>query len=138
MKRIDYVEDITLTTIHDVPIVQNGKPATMSQYDFMIGRLTDAKLTAPREGLEAIEFKHEVKKELNAQKDTAKARGGWDVEDDRAKALRETILHPTGGYNPEIEHNLLPFVLAARDMRETPRDAKTNGVSAETVAAPAS
>ena len=136
MKFFPYVEDVIISNIHDIPILQNGKPVTMSHYDFLIGRLTDAKLTAPREGLEAIEFKHDLKKELCAQKLTAKSAGGWSVEDDRARALRETILHPTGGYNPEIEHNLLPFAISARDMKDAPRTVETNGVAAEAKPSP--
>lgn len=144
MKRIAYVEDIKLTNIHGDPVIGfsgngvavGGDPAkdqsiVMTQREFLLQRMVDAKFAAPREGIEASEFVIAARDEINSQASQAKERGYWEIEDDRAKALREPSLHPTGGYNVTIQHCLLPFLIAVRDMKDAPKEeVKANGATA--------
>lgn len=134
MKRVTFVEDVTVTTIYGelvggyndrgmaVPLdiaqkqIPDTKPVKFEQYKFLLERLSDQKFYAPREGFDAALFVAEARQEIEAQKDLAKERGYWEFEDERAKALLEAAMKPTGGYNPSIQHSLMPLLLAIKNM----------------------
>lgn len=136
MKRIAFVEDVAVTTIYGEPVGGYGdrgmavaitpdvvkqypdiKQVTIAQYKFLLERYSDAKFYAPREGFDAALFVAEARQEIEAQKDIAKERGYWEVEDERAKGLLESTMKPTGGYNPSIHHCLMPHLLAIKNMQ---------------------
>lgn len=105
----------------------DGKPtqvhAFIDMYHFLLDGVGNAKFTEGMSGIDAILFAADAKREIEQQKTEATARGSWHLEDDRAKRMREAKLNPTGGYNPALQHNLVPLVVNVRDMRDVKRDA---------------
>src|SRR3977135_752454 len=102
MKLISYVEDVRLLSIQGAPMQdETGKPASLSQRQFILLRIADAVFTQGKNGMDAVFFAVAAKKEIDAQTDDAVvARSGWLIEDDRAAALLASTKNPTGSYNP--------------------------------------
>lgn len=124
MKRMNYEPTIQMTTILGDPVPPNffadGSLVTPSfpQLRFLLERLTDPKYPGQRQGIEAVEYVLAARAELRDQAKAANERGYWLMEDDRADSLKAVIMQPTGGYHPAIAHNLHPFLVAARDMKD--------------------
>lgn len=129
MKRIPYVADVIVTDLQGEVMKNDGKEITIEQCKFFLQRMGDTKFTTGKEGMEAAEFVLEARKELMDQEkkiEEVKARGYWLLEDERAKALKEVVLHPSVsspgpgqaaiGYVPGIQHNLVPFGKSIKEM----------------------
>jgi hypothetical protein len=144
MKRLAYVGDVTLTELEGEPALdeKTGKPVVMSHFRFMMQRLADPKFASTKEqGLEAMMFVIETRTEITQQQVKAASRGYWLLEDDRAKAMQESTLRPSGGYNPRTQHNFISFAMAAKNMTddaaETAKEKeKVNGTTSVAVPAP--
>lgn len=96
---------------------ERGEPAEVSFKDFVLARLVDAKFTDGLQGMEAALLVFETRNRVLAEferKDDVLA-----LEDEQYKRLAKSVAEPTGGYNPQIQHNLPPFLLAVRDASST-------------------
>lgn len=96
---------------------QDGTPVLLHFRDFILGRLVDQKFGEGLTGMDAailgFETRNRILCELD-RKDSVIA-----LEDEQFKRLQKATAEPTGGYNPTIQHNLVPFLLAIRDATGT-------------------
>lgn len=119
MKRIPYIADVDWVGL-DGTILKNGnEPVTKSQYSFFVERLNDQQFTKHKDpGIDALTFAVTTKIDLENQRDTAKERGYWLLEDDKADSLKRACLTPSEAYNNYVAIPVLKFLATVKEMTD--------------------
>jgi hypothetical protein len=135
MQEFTYLPDLPLTNTNDDPLRDaDGGQATLTDEDFLLGRLADPAFGQGFEPLVAARMVRDTKKAIHAQLETAKERGTWRIEDTPARALARAILKPTGGYDSRYQHLLVDHIERAEKMKQVEEkkdEAKPNGAEAK-------
>lgn len=118
------------------PVEQKNAPWIERQYSFLLQRTADANCVKDIEdAIEAELFRVEVRTALKDQKDKAKARGYWELEDKHAQAILNATTKPATPINPPHTFNYVPFILAVKNQTTPAAEIElppvSNGASAQ-------
>lgn len=107
MKTIPFVETVTLVDRAGKPILQDEKPVTLSDLDFLLERTYENGICGTRTGYEQIVFTEAMRASIKAQAPTAQQEG-WKLEDAHFEAFKT---HLSGAQLTQaLVHNMAPFV----------------------------
>ena len=114
MKYIKILEDVTLSQITGQVIADpQGQPVKSRFRDFIFCHLVDPKFTEGKKGADGAIFVNRTARLLEDQ--TFLPGEYLAVEDAQYEAIRRVVEDPTGGYVAQIQHCLVPFILAVRE-----------------------
>jgi hypothetical protein len=140
-KLIPYIDDIHIESASGEPLyrlpgggatmVPNDDPYLVSQLSIMLERIND---TTFGDGLDAIPAdikRDDLRGELKRQRATAKANGGWLVEDeDLYLRLANAFMKPKGQLNLEgLRFNFVCCARAVQNAKPVTAEKSTNGAA---------
>jgi hypothetical protein len=145
MKRIPYIEDIHAEGVTGLPLyfLRPGDyntvtttvteyPVMLSQLEFYLERSNDPRLIEGMEPYEGNRLRYFLRKSLREQGPTAKARGGYDLDDSPYERFRTSIMKPEQKLILEtIRFNYFRCEEAVCDAVKVEEKTASNGVTAQ-------
>lgn len=108
MKYITIPEDIQIADIQGQLVIQNGEPLTLAFVPFFLERLNDRIFAESMDGILRV---------VKMRSDCVGLQPGnvLEIEDADFTKVCAAVKRPSNGYNPNVAHNLVPFMHAIVD-----------------------